>query len=256
VVFRLGGAFDIFHRESPSLIRGWISAALNLPQCVIAQSQFARGLIRRAGRRGRMLVLPNWSRDANIVEVFRSHSAKPVFLFIAGTEAKRKGVEAVLTAAAQLDRSGSPARFHFIAMTPKLIEQVEALSLRNVVAAEGPAPHARILELMRSGEVFLLPSHGEGFPNALVEAMTAGMASVVTAVGAVPEMVADGGALTVPIGDVAALVAAIDRLARDGELRQRLGREARAAVLARYTEGMALPALADTYRSLLRAPPG
>ncbi len=252
VVFRLGGAFDIFHRESPPLIRRWISAALNLPQCVIAQSQFASGWIRRAGRRGRLLVLPNWSRDANIVEVFRAPAAKPVFLFIAGTEARRKGIEEVLQAAAELDRIDSPARFHFIAMTPGLVERVKALGLSNLRAVEGPAQHGRVLELMRSAEVFLLPSHGEGFPNSLVEAMTAGMACIVTAVGAVPEIVADGGALTVPIGDAPALAVAIDRLARDGELRQRLGRDARATVLARYTESRALPPLAAAYRDLLR----
>ncbi len=101
----------------------------------------------------------------------------------------------------------------------------------------------------------LLPSHGEGFPNSLIEAMAAGMASIVTPVGAVPEIVADGGALTIPVGDSEALSAAIDRLAGDSELRQRLGREAREAVLARYTEAKALPALADTYRSLLQASP-
>ena len=55
---------------------------------------------------------------------------------------------------------------------------------------EGPAEHGRVLELMCKADVFLLPSHGEGFPNSLVEAMAAGMASVVTPVGAVPEMVA------------------------------------------------------------------
>jgi glycosyltransferase involved in cell wall biosynthesis len=85
----------------------------------------------------------------------------------------------------------------------------------------------------------------------LIEAMTAGMAGIVTPVGAVPEIVADGGGQIIPIGDAEALGAAIDQLARDSELRQRLGREARNTVLARYTEANALPALADAYRRLL-----
>ena len=83
--------------------------------------------------------------------------------------------------------------------------------------------------------MFLLPSHGEGFPNSLVEAMAAGMASVVTPVGAVPEMVADGGALVIPVGDAGALASAIERLAADPEVRRRLGKEAQRAVSARYT---------------------
>jgi glycosyltransferase involved in cell wall biosynthesis len=251
VIFRLGGAFDIFHAESPPPIRRLISAALNMPQYIVAQSAFASGCIRRAGRRGPMVVLPNWSRAANIVDVFRPASAKPTFLFIAGTEARRKGIEEILAAAQQLDRSGSPAQFHFIAMTPSLVERAAALGLSNVRAVEGPAPHDRVLELMRRSDVFLLPSHGEGFPNSLVEAMGASMASIVTPVGAVPEIVADGGALTIPIGNMAALAEAIDRLARNPDLRQKLGREARNTVRGRYTEEAALPPLAEAYRHAL-----
>ncbi len=178
----------------------------------------------------------------------------PVFLFVAGTEARRKGVEQVLAAVENLQRIGSPARFHFLAMTPALVDRATALRLANIRAIEGPASHGHVLKLMRAADVFLLPSHGEGFPNALIEAMTAGMAAIVTPVGAVPEIVADGGALTIPIGDAQALAAAIDRLARDCALRARLGREARAAVLARYTESRALPPLAEAYRTLLRRP--
>ncbi len=254
VLLRLGGAFDIFYAGSSPLMRRLISAVLNLPQGVIAQSQFASGCIRRAGRKGEIVVLSNWSQDANIVEVFRSATTTPVFLFIAGTEARRKGVEQVLASADKLQRNGSPARFHFLAMTPMLVERATALGLANIRAVEGPASHSHVLELMRAADVFLLPSHGEGFPNALIEAMTSGMAAIVTPVGAVPEIVADGGALTIPVGDAEALAAAIDRLARDGALRVRLGREARAAVLARYTESRALPPLAEAYRTLLRGP--
>jgi len=251
VLFRLGGAFDIFYAESSPSIRRLISAVLNLPQFVIAQSAFASGCIRRAGRRGPVIVLPNWSQDANIVEVFRTPGADPGFLFIAGTEARRKGIEEVLVAAERLQQNGSPARFHFLAMTPALVERVGRMGLRNIRAIEGPASHSRVLEVMRGTEVFLLPSHGEGFPNSLIEAMTAGMAGIVTPVGAVPEIVADGGGQIIPIGDAEALGAAIDQLARDSGLRQRLGREARNTVLARYTEANALPALADAYRRLL-----
>ena len=121
----------------------------------------------------------------------------------------------------------------------------------GAAAIEGPAEHTRILELMRSADVFLLPSHGEGFPNSLVEAMAAGMACVVTPVGAVPDMVADGGALVVPVGYAAALRSAIERLAADPELRRRLGEEAQRTIRARCTPSSALPPLADAYRHLL-----
>jgi glycosyltransferase involved in cell wall biosynthesis len=253
-VLRLGGSFDLFHGGSPPLIQRWIAAALRIPQCIIAQSQFARDYLRRAGRTREIIVLPNWIRDPNLTPKTTTDPSHPICLFIASNEARRKGIEEVVEAMRQLDAAGCPARFHLVAMTPSLGDRVEALRLNNVHAIEGPAEHARVLELMRSADIFLLPSHGEGFPNSLVEAMAAGMACVATPVGAVPEMVADGGALVIPVGDAAALRSAIERLAANPELRHRLGEEAQRSVRARYTPASALPPLSDAYTRLLLNP--
>jgi len=252
VVLRLGGSFDLFHGGSPRLVQQWIAAALQIPQCLIAQSQFAYEYLRRAGRTGKITVLPNWIRDANLTPLATTDSPAPLCLFIASNEARRKGIDEVVEAIRRLDTSGCPARFHLVAMTPSLADRVEALHLNNIYAIEGPVEHGRVLELMRRADVFLLPSHGEGFPNSLVEAMAAGMASVVTPVGAVPEMVADGGALVIPVGDAGALRTAIERLAANPELRRRLGEEAQRTVRARYVPPSALPPLADAYRRLLK----
>jgi glycosyltransferase involved in cell wall biosynthesis len=251
VLLRLGGSFDIFHGGSPPFIQRWIAAALRIPRCVIAQSQYAYEYLRRAGRTGKIIVLPNWIRDPNLTAIARIDSPNPICLFIASAEARRKGIEEVIDTMRQLDSSGCLARFHLVAMTPSLVGRVDALHLNNIHAMEGPAEHDRVLELMRRADVFLIPSHGEGFPNSLIEAMAAGMASVVTPVGAVPEMVADGGALVVPVGDAVALRSAIEQLAADPELRRRLGEEAQRAVRARYTPSSALPPLAGAYRQML-----
>ncbi len=250
VLFRIGGAFDLFHGRSPRIVRRWIAASLRLPHCLIAQSAFARDYIRRAGRTGEIITLPNWSREIDIAERPRSGGDAATFLFIAGIEARRKGIQEVLAAARQLDGTGCPARFCLLAMTPSLIQHVGELGLSNIRMMEGPVAHDRVLELMRQSDVLLLPSHGEGFPNSLIEAMATGMASIVTPVGAVPEIVEEGGALTVPVGDAAALASAIERLAGNPELRQRLGNEAGRIVRARYTAA-ALPPLAEAYRGLL-----
>jgi glycosyltransferase involved in cell wall biosynthesis len=251
VLLRIGGAFDLFHGASTRLVQCWIGAALRIPQFLIAQSHFGYDYLRRAGRTGKIIVLPNWIRDTNLPATVRKDSPGSLCLFIASTEARRKGIEEVIKAVRLLDASGSPARFHLVAMTPSLVDRIAALHLNNIQAIEGPAEHGRVLELMCKADVFLLPSHGEGFPNSLVEAMAAGMASVVTPVGAVPEMVTDGGALLIPVGDAGALRRAIERLAADPELRRRLGDEAQRAVRARYTPSSALTPLADAYRTLL-----
>ena len=246
VLFRIGGAFDIFHAGASPLERRMIASVLRLPAAVIAQSQFAREVIREAGRTGEIVLLPNWSRSLPPVPR-RAGGQSPQCLFIAGLEARRKGVEEVVAAAQLLQARGCLARIHVIAATPALAQRIAGLGLPSFTS-EGPAAHAAVLARMAASDVFLLPSHGEGFPNSLVEAMAAGMACVATPVGAVPEMAEDGGVSIVPVGDAASLADAVERLAYSPTRREELGRRARATVEQRYTAEAALPALADAYR--------
>lgn len=249
VLFRLGGSFDIFHGTARPAEKRWISAALRLPDYIIAQSRFARDYIRGAGREGPMVLLPNWTRDANIADVPREPVEAPVCLFIANLEAVRKGVEEVFAAMTMLHERGSPARFLFLAMPPVLIERLQAMQMPSVVGIESFVPHSRALQAMRECQIFLLPSHGEGFPNSLVEAMGAGMACIATPVGAVPEMTTDGEAIVIPVGDAKALADSIERIVSDPALFRSLAAKAQAKVRSTYVAGAALPELAAAYRA-------
>ena len=82
--------------------------------------------------------------------------------------------------------------------------------------------------LLQAG-VFVLPSRFEGMPNALLEAMAAGLGVVVTDASPGPlEVVVNGvSGLVVPSDDPCALADALDRLAADPLLRERLGAAAR-----------------------------
>ena len=247
VLFRIGGAFDVFWGGASAVERGLIAAVLRLPSVVIAQSAFARDVINRAGRVGEVVLLPNW---AHTVPPPRVRSGKPpVCLFIAGLEAKRKGLDEVLAAASLLARQGVDVRFHIVAAPPAVTERVAASGLPGVTA-EGPVAHASVLAAMQRHAIFLLPSQGEGFPNSLVEAMAAGMACIATPVGAVPEMADGGGVVTVPVGDAAALAQAVARLAGSARLRADLGERARRTITSRYTAAAALPGLAAAYQRL------
>jgi glycosyltransferase involved in cell wall biosynthesis len=86
-------------------------------------------------------------------------------------------------------------------------------------------------ELLAGFDVFVLSSRHEGLPIALLEAMAAGLPSVVTGVGGIPEVVRDGvDGFVVPPGDAAALAACIGRVIDDRELACRLGASARERV--------------------------
>jgi glycosyltransferase involved in cell wall biosynthesis len=85
-------------------------------------------------------------------------------------------------------------------------------------------------------DVFVLPSHSEGSPNVLLEAMAANVPVVATAVGGVPEIVEnDESALLVPASDPAALAAAIARVLSDDNLARRLTNRAAGLVVQNHS---------------------
>lgn len=103
-----------------------------------------------------------------------------------------------------------------------------AAGVEGSVTVRGWVDAAARDELLGAAEVFALPSHDEGLPMALLEAMSAGLAPLTTPVGAVPDAITDGvDGLLVPPGDVAALASALAELVEDSALRRRLSSAAR-----------------------------
>jgi glycosyltransferase involved in cell wall biosynthesis len=105
----------------------------------------------------------------------------------------------------------------------------------------GPLDRAAVVRALAAADVVVVPSvvdragNVDGLPNTLLEAMAAGRAIVASRVAGIPDVIADGeNGLLVPPGDVAALRAALTRLAADDALRARLGAAARASALKRH----------------------
>lgn len=77
---------------------------------------------------------------------------------------------------------------------------------------------------LQETNAFILPSHSEGLPMSLLEAMAWGKAVIVSPVGGIPELVDDGcEGFLVPADDVQAIADAIRRLVEAPDLRSRMG---------------------------------
>ena len=101
-------------------------------------------------------------------------------------------------------------------------------------------------------DALLLPSGNEGTPVVAIESLAAERPVVATRVGGVPDVVTDGedGFLVEP-GDLAGLADALERLARDPELRARFGAAGRARVVPRYRVERLVDDVDALYRELL-----
>ena len=115
-------------------------------------------------------------------------------------------------------------------------ERIGRADLRDRVMVHGLIRPAAVHRMYLTGDAFVLPSFEEPYGTVWGEAMAAGLPVVGWRAGNLPFLADhDRDALLVPVGDVRALRAAIERLACDADLRERLGHAAQVRAAARPT---------------------
>ncbi|MDH7486881.1 MAG: glycosyltransferase family 4 protein [Anaerolineae bacterium] len=108
-------------------------------------------------------------------------------------------------------------------------------------------------ELYALMDVFVLPSHREGFPRAPMEASAMGVPCVVTDIRGCREAVEHGrNGYLVPLGDVQALAEAIVELLTDREKARRMGEEGRRMAIERFDERLVFEKVKAEYARLLQ----
>lgn len=112
--------------------------------------------------------------------------------------------------------------------------QIKDTGLQNSVFLTGRIPDA--YKYLKAFDIFVLPSVKEGFPWTLLEAMSAKLPIVTTAVGANPEIIEDAkNGLLVKPADPQAIAEALARLADNESLRRELGIQAHQTVLHKFS---------------------
>lgn len=115
--------------------------------------------------------------------------------------------------------------------------QVERLGLEGRVRLLGFRPD--VPRLLRAADMLCHPSRREGAPNAVREAMVAGLPVVATAASGTPELMVEGETgLLSPVGDAGALSRNLARVLADGSLRRRMGEAGRERALREFSEDL------------------
>lgn len=129
--------------------------------------------------------------------------------------------------------------------------QARQLGLDDVVVFTGT--RLDVPEILTAVDIFTLASRVEGMPNAILEAMAAGLPVVATQVGGVPEIVVEGQTgLLVPPADDKVLAQALLTLIEDASLRRRLGLAGRQRVLEQFDIAVTRQKTVDLYGRLLQ----
>lgn len=209
------GAFIGWMKHSP-VLEALIRLLLHIPSRIVLQGNRARNeLISRALPADRFAIVRNW-----LPHEFRV-AAKPravlgnetLRLVYVGWLVRDKGIVELIRACSALSErhrftleivGGGP-------MEKELCALIREDGNLNVVV-HGWLGADDVRQCLERGHVFVMPSYYEGFPNALLEAMACGLATVCTDVGAISETITDGiNGFLVPVRDIAALAGGIEK---------------------------------------------
>jgi glycosyltransferase involved in cell wall biosynthesis len=163
-----------------------------------------------------------------------------------------KGQHILLQAVAKLLAQGRKIRLRYVGDGPdrESLEQ-QAKSLGQAIRFAGAVNQDQILDFYKQANIFVLASFAEGVPVVLMEAMMMQIPCVTTHITGIPELIRPGEGLLVAPSDVDGLAAAIEALMDSPQLRQEIGRKARASVLERYELETNTLRLGDIFRKRL-----
>ena len=113
----------------------------------------------------------------------------------------------------------------------KLAQAGAKVGREGAIVLPGEVLPEAVPQFLQAADFLVFPSHSEGLPLALVEAMSCGLPTVATKVGGIPEAVIDGKTgILIDAKNSSQLQAAMERMINDDQFRQAAGRRALAYV--------------------------
>jgi glycosyltransferase involved in cell wall biosynthesis len=258
VVYQVhGGApLERFFAQS-RMLKAFLRRTLRIPDAIVVLAQSELEAYRKLVPGQHVFALPNCVDCSPYANIAREPSEPdaPLRLLYIGRLAREKGLYEALQGLrlAQLQDVG--ARLVIAGSGPEEAALRRfANGLGNTVSFTGPVFGAAKIALFRNADVFLLPSYSEGLPYALLESMAAGVPAIITRVGAIPDVMADGlHGLFVPPRDPHAIGRAITALAADRELLARMGDAGRKRIAASYSIEQLAREFAKLYFEIIAA---
>ena len=159
-----------------------------------------------------------------------NNAKQEISILFLGRLGERKGVPELLSALSVLAKENGvwKATLAGDGEVQKFRDTATVLGLERFVSFPGWVGREEVIKLLKEADIFVLPSHNEGLPVSVLEAMSCGLAIIATDVGAVTEAVEDNiSGIIVKPGDVEGLTNGIKKMLTDSALRQDLGEQAK-----------------------------
>lgn len=136
-------------------------------------------------------------------------------------------------------------------------QQARSLGISDSIALKGSLPSSQVADMMRASSIFCLPSHNEGTPVVIMEALSCGLPVVATKVGGIPDIVeSDRTGILVQRGDIPGLARSLVSLLHGAGCRTRMGQAAHEFARSYLNAEKTADHLVELYRELITASRG
>ena len=237
-----GGDFAAFYRgRCGPVARAFLRFLYRNAQLVVALSDEWRDALAEAIPGIRLVVVPN---PVEVPTLPAALAALPPRVLYLGVVKEAKGSFDLLRAWPAVLAAQPDARL--VLAGSGEIDRARALAAELGVSKSVDTPGWTAGEakaaLLREATLFVLPSHFEALPMAVLEAMAAGLPVVATAVGGIPDVIDNGrDGVLIPLQDTQAIAAALVELLADSDRRRALGTAARRRASETFSADVVVP---------------
>lgn len=189
-IVRFGGDdFEFFFTSKKSLTQQYFKWIINIVDIWIVQSEYWKSLFHNLTKKpqNKMFILPNFVNTKLYNLDVNKFSRELEVLFIPGSDLMRKGYYDAIIPIKDVAVKYRKINFHIAGR----IQDTELQMFPNIHIYDYITGDTKI-GLFNKCQIFLLPTYAEGFPNALVEAMSSGMGIITSNIPQITCLVEDG----------------------------------------------------------------
>lgn len=240
-----GSSFDDFLETDSRAARALQRRVFDACDAVVVLSSYWRDVLSDVVDPEALHVVPNAVDASEYDPVYERERPHVVFL---STMYERKGIgEFVDAVDALLDGDGPRFDVTIAGKGPESGRAATLAARHDAVDYRGFVDEPEKRRLLSRGTIYALPTHAEGLPFAILEAMAGGNAVVSTPVGSIPSVVDDDVGRLVPPGDPDALAGELEDLVAAPETVVGMGRRSRERVVEGYSWTAAADQLTAIY---------
>lgn len=237
------------HCDTSYMVKGNVSERIFKKMCtksdkILALNSSSYNHIKKVTGK-ESIVIPNFIKE----EVLDKKHVKEISnqiknILYVGHIVKTKGCDDIISIAKQMPEKT-------FTMIGYLSDDIKEISSPNNVKYLGEIDHSEVLNYMKNQDLFLFPTHTEGFPNVILEAMASGMPIISTNVGAIPDMIENKGGVMIKPKDIQSIKSAINKL-EDREVRLQMSEWNIKKVEENYTIDNVMNVIFSQYESIMK----